>query len=129
MMYNQLKSINRQLWISEAAYYKALAREFKPGKALDDWLAAESAYFEMILACYISVREEDGPLTIVSLQELATLIGIDNPDRLISEVALIRAMQDATGHTPCFRSETRSLCERFTCTWRPECQKLISAWY
>lgn len=129
MMYNQLKSINRQLWISEAAYYKALARAFEPGKALDDWLAAESAYFEMVVTCYISVLEEDGPMTIVSLQELATLIGIDSPDGLISEVELIRAIQDATGHIPCFRSESRSLCEKFTCKWRPECQKLISAWY
>ncbi len=128
-MYNQLKSINRHLWISEAAYFKALARGFQPGKALNDWLAAEMDYFEMVVALYLSFLAEDGPMNIASLKELADFIGIKNPQAIVSEVGLVRAIQEATGHASCFRFESRALCGEMDCKWRAECQKLISVWY
>ena len=35
-------------WIAEAAYYKALARNFSPNLNQDDWLAAEKDYQAML---------------------------------------------------------------------------------
>ncbi len=35
--------------ISEAAYYRAARREFEPGHALDDWLAAEREVKAMLV--------------------------------------------------------------------------------
>ncbi len=129
MLNHAVKPVNRQLWISEAAYYKALAREFKPGKELTDWLEAEINYSKMLVALYISILEEDGPITILSLQELAAFIGIKNPEDMRSEIELVRAIQNATEHSPCFRSEINVTCEELECKWRTECRKLISAWY
>lgn len=31
-----------QIWIAEAAYYRALRRGFTPGQEMEDWLAAEA---------------------------------------------------------------------------------------
>lgn len=31
-----------QVWIAEAAYYRAESRGFTPGQETDDWLAAEA---------------------------------------------------------------------------------------
>ena len=31
-----------QVWIAEAAYYRAKRRGFAPGQEVDDWLAAEA---------------------------------------------------------------------------------------
>jgi len=35
---------NRTQWIAATAYFKAEARGFAPGRALDDWLEAEKEY-------------------------------------------------------------------------------------
>lgn len=35
-------SSDRERWIAEAAYYRAAKRGFKPGFALEDWLAGEA---------------------------------------------------------------------------------------
>lgn len=37
-----------QQWIAEAAYYKALARNFSPNLNQEDWLAAEKDYQAML---------------------------------------------------------------------------------
>lgn len=129
MLNQAVKPLNRHQWISEAAYYKALARKFEPGKELTDWLEAEIDYSKMLIALYISILEEDGPMTILSLQELAAFIGIKNPADMRSEIELVRAIQNATEHSPCFRSEINMPCEGLECKWRAECRKLISAWY
>ena len=129
MLSHAVKPINRHQWISEAAYYKALARKFEPGKELADWLEAERDYYDMLISLYISILEEDGPMTILSLQQLAALIGIKNPKDMQSETELVGAIQTATGHNPCFRSEISLLCEKMECKWRAECRKLVSAWY
>ncbi len=129
MLNHAVKPVNRHQWISEAAYYKALTRKFEPGKELADWLEAEIDYFRMLIALYISILEEDGPMTILSLQELAAFIGIKNSEDMRSEIELVRAIQNATDHSPCFQSEINMTCEELECKWRTECRKLISAWF
>lgn len=129
MLSDLLSTINRQQWIAEAAYYKAEARSFKPGRALNDWLEAEIDYLEMLIAAYVAMLQEDGPMTMLGLQQLAALIGIERLDDLISEVELVRAIQRATKHRPCFRSDVNRVCEEIGCKWRAECLTLISAWY
>jgi hypothetical protein len=129
MLSHAVKPFNRHRWISEAAYYKALARKFEPGKELTDWLEAEIDYYRMLVALYISILEEDGPMTILGLRQLAAFIGIQNSEDILSEIELVEAIQNATGHNPCFRSEIDMLCEEMECPWRAECRKLISVWY
>ncbi|HEY8095460.1 MAG TPA: DUF2934 domain-containing protein, partial [Methylobacter sp.] len=124
MLNHAVKPLNRHQWISEAAYYKALARNFKPGKELTDWLEAEIDYYKLLIALYISILEEDGPMTVLSLQELATFIGIKDSKGMLSEIELVRAIQDTTGHSPCFRSEINMTCDELECKWRTECRKL-----
>ncbi|WP_019864472.1 DUF2934 domain-containing protein [Methylovulum miyakonense] len=129
MIRNLATNINRHQWIAEAAYFKAEARNFEPGNELEDWQAAEMAYLEMLVGIYVTILAEDGPMTVVSLQQLAALIGIENPESLVSELALVQAIQKATQHRPCFRSEFKGVCEEKECKWVTECRKLISVWY
>ncbi|MDD5412390.1 MAG: DUF2934 domain-containing protein [Methylobacter sp.] len=129
MLNTEVKAINRHRWISEAAYYRAEARGFESGKELNDWLEAEIEYAKMLIALYSSILEEDEAMTILSLQQLAGFIGIQNPESMLSEIELVRAIQDATEHSPCFRSEINMTCEEVECKWRTECRKMISVWY
>lgn len=129
MLNHALKSVNRHQWISEAAYYKALARKFELSEEVTNWLEAETDYYKMVVAVYISLLEEDGPMTMSGLQQLAEFIDIRNPKHIPSETELVGAIQSATGHSPCFRPEARMLCEEMECQWRIECRKLVSAWY
>jgi phosphate transport system protein len=39
----------RNQWISEAAYFQSEARNFSPGRALDDWLTAENFFVHTLL--------------------------------------------------------------------------------
>jgi hypothetical protein len=50
-----MENVTRQQWISVAAYFKAEARYFAPGRELDDWLAAENNYVKNVCACYLVV--------------------------------------------------------------------------
>jgi hypothetical protein len=129
MLGSLIKTINRHQWIAEAAFFIAETRNFEPGKELDDWLEAEIAYTEMLIGHYVARLAEDGPITIVGLQQLATLIGIENSDSLNSEVELVKAIQNATRHRPCFRTENTSPCDETECQWKTECRRLISVWY
>ena len=93
----------RHQWISVAAYYMAEKRGFAPGLELDDWLAAEKNYFEMLISSYLSIMEEDDAITVASLQQLAKKMGIQNPESLKFKDDLIRAIQDISGTRPCFQ--------------------------
>jgi hypothetical protein len=128
MLGNLEKSINRHQWIAEAAYFIAETRQFEPGKALDDWLAAEIAYTDMLIASFMAVLAEDGPITLVGLRQLASMIGIENSSDFTSEVELIRTIQNAARHRPCFRLEATWTCDDTDCQWRAECRRLISVW-
>jgi Protein of unknown function (DUF2934) len=45
-----ITAAERHRWLSEAAYFLAERREFAPGHALDDWLAAEREMSETFAA-------------------------------------------------------------------------------
>lgn len=120
---------HRQQWIREAAYYKAKARGFVTGHELADWLAAEQDYLTMLVNLQLNVLEEDGTITTMGLRQIAESLGIEHSEQLHSELALIRAIQDATHHRPCFRSEQSALCEEHDCHWKPKCKRLIAIWH
>ena len=121
----------RHQWISVAAYFKAEARNFDPGKKLDDWLEAEIDYTEFQIQAFILRCQEDGDVSIHSLQELAKSLGVPNSIQLKSKVELIRRIQKASHHRPCFQSTYQEPCadSDSECQWRKECQKLIAIWY
>lgn len=129
MLNDRINTINRRQWIAEAAYYKAEARNFEPGRALNDWLEAEMDFSEMLIAAYVALLHEDGPMTMLGLQQLAVLIGIENSEDFFSVEELVRAIQQATKHRPCFRSEANRFCQETACKWRTVCRILISEWY
>ena len=122
------ESKTRHEWISVAAYYKAQTRGFIAGQELDDWLAAEKNYIDILLTSYLSIIEEDGVITLSSLQQLARTIGVESPDRL-EKVDLIRAIQDKSLSNPCFQLDTSDLCHEIGgCQWKIECRKIIAEW-
>ncbi|MGR9086009.1 MAG: DUF2934 domain-containing protein [Gammaproteobacteria bacterium] len=98
----------RHHWISVTACFKAEARGFAPGFERDDWLAAEQEYAQMLIAGYLSMVEEDGIMTMVSLRQLAEAIGVPNSDRMTIKADLIRAIQSLSRMRACFQVEPGS---------------------
>jgi hypothetical protein len=123
-----VENLTRHQWISVAAYYKAEARNFSPGKELDDWLAAENVYVMMQIALYLAKSDEDKVMTVHGLQQLAKSIGVENPENINLKIELIQSIQHATDHRPCFRSDPGMICHENDCIWRSECRKLIAEW-
>ncbi|MSP28854.1 MAG: DUF2934 domain-containing protein [Methylococcales bacterium] len=128
MLSTFIKNLNRQQWVSEAAYYKALARGFEPHKELDDWLAAEDDYLTMLVELQLHVLEEDGTVSTMGLQQIAASLGVENSARMRSEFDLIQAIQEATHHRPCFQLEGKTFCEEKDCLWKVKCRKLVAMW-
>lgn len=125
-----LNQISRQQWISDAAYYKAENRGFSPGHEHNDWLEAEQDYLDMVVQMFVSEFYEDGAMTINGLQQLAEAVGIENAVRIDSKLELIRAIQFACHHRPCFRTKTRENCvHKDGCLWQADCQKLLAEWW
>jgi Protein of unknown function (DUF2934) len=125
----QTDSVTRQKWISEAAYFKAKHRGFTPGHDVSDWLDAEHEYIETLVDLFLSVCKEDGEMTITDLCELAKAIGVTKPEQVGSKLKLIRLIQLASHHRPCFRTKYGELCKvRNNCQWKAECQKLVAEW-
>lgn len=125
----QIDPLNRQQWISDAAYYKAEARGVVPGHEAADWLAAEQDYVDMLVELFLSVFREDGYMTITGLQQLARAVGVPKPERIDSKLALIRAIQVASHRQPCFRAKSDEFCQdQAGCQWETECQKLVAEW-
>lgn len=118
----------RHHWISEAAYYQALARNFIPGHELDDWLSAENAYAQMQIERFIQVAREDGDMSLPRLQRLAQLVGIPDAESIEDLHHLIHAIQLAMGNYPCFHAEPITPCGSEECLWQVECKKLIARW-
>mgnify|MGYP000167995356 CR=1 FL=1 len=118
----------RHHWISVAAYFRAEKRGWLPDKELDDWLEAELDYMEMQIKSFILRSREDGLMTIADLRKLAYSVGVKEPDQINQEVELIREVQNACRHRPCFQSDKRMLCEEAECEWTQECRKLIAVW-
>jgi Protein of unknown function (DUF2934) len=125
----QTDSVTRQKWISEAAYFKAKHRGFTPSHDVSDWLDAEHEYIETLVDLFLSVCKEDGEMTITDLCELAKAIGVTKPEQVGSKLKLIRLIQLASHHRPCFRTKYGELCKvRNNCQWKAECQKLVAEW-
>jgi hypothetical protein len=118
-----VENVTRRQWISEAAYYKAEARNFASGREMDDWLAAENEYVKMQIALYLSMADEDGAMTILGLQQLAKSIGVVDPESINLKIELIQSIQNATHHRPCFRTDPGKICQEEDWKWRAECQK------
>jgi len=129
---NQINSddLFRHQWISVAAYFKAEKKEFQLGKEVDNWLEAEIEYIEFQIQTFFVCCEENGGMTILSLQKLASLLGIANSKNMCTEVKLIREIQKIAHHRPCFRTAYQQPCEdpESECLWRAECQKIIAVW-
>jgi Protein of unknown function (DUF2934) len=125
----QIDSIFRQQWISDAAYFKAEARGFSPDYIITDWLEAEHDYVEMLVDLYLSVSREDGSMSITGLRQLAKAIGVYKPECIVSEPELICLIQVASHNSPCFRAKLGELCkDQDGCQWKTECQKLVAEW-
>ena len=117
-------------WISEAAYYKALNRNFESGFELDDWLFAEHDFLNMLIARYLIISDEDGGLSIKGLRRLAKSVGVQSPEIFTNNNELIRAIEIIMHHEPCFKSHLSSHCNHNEpCLWRSECKKMIAQWH
>jgi Protein of unknown function (DUF2934) len=125
----QIDSISRQQWISDAAYFKAEARGFNTDYITTDWLEAEHDYIEMLVDLYLSVFREDDAMTITGLRQLAKAIGVYKPECIVSVPELICLIQVASHRSPCFRTKLDELCkDQDGCQWKTECQKLVAEW-
>ena len=40
--------VQKHKWISDAAYFNSLKHEFKPDQDIQDWLAAEQKYIQLM---------------------------------------------------------------------------------
>jgi Protein of unknown function (DUF2934) len=127
---HQTDRVTRQKWISKAAYFKAKRRGFTPGHDVSDWLEAEQEYVRNRVELFLSVCKEDGEMTITGLRDLAKAIGVVKSEQIDSKLKLIRLIQLASHHRPCFRTKYGELCkDRHNCHWIAECQKLVAEWY
>jgi Protein of unknown function (DUF2934) len=126
----QIDPISKQQWISDAAFYKAEARGFIPGYEAADWLEAEQDYAEMLVEMFLSVFKEDASMTVTGLRQLAKAIGVPKPEKIDSKLELIRLIQAASHHRPCFRTKPSEFCHKQAdCQWQTECQKLVAEWW
>jgi len=117
-------------WVSEAAYYKALNRNFESGLELDDWLFAEHDFFNMLITRYLIISTEDGGMSIKGLRRLAKSIGIESSETYTQKDELIRAIQIIMRHEPCFNNHLSNHCHpNEFCLWRAECNKMIAQWH
>lgn len=129
LLKRKIDPISRQQWIAEAAFYKSKARGFSPGHEITDWLDAEQDYVEMLVEKFLVVAREDDTMTLTGLRQLAKAIGIPKLGKVDSKLDLIRLIQVASHHPPCFRTTSGELCEdQAGCQWNSECQKLVAEW-
>ena len=77
---------------------------------------------------FIQKCNEDVGFTTANLHELAHLLGVQDYQRINSEVELIREIQKAAQNRPCFRSNYREYCLNSECQWKTECKKIIAEW-
>ena len=92
----------RLQWISQAAYYKAESRNFKPGMELEDWLFAENEFVKMLIMRYQVISYEDGGMTTKGLQRLAESLGVKHSEIITQVDELIHAIQKITNNIQLF---------------------------
>lgn len=126
----RLNEDQRKQWIAVAAYFKAESRGFLPGFELEDWCYAEQQYHRYLVDEFIRLNTEDEGMTLSGLRKLAFEVGVDKPEKVDSMPELIRLIQNACHHSPCFRIRLDSACEsRSACQWYGECQKLVAEYW
>lgn len=69
-----------------------------------------------------------GP-SIMQLQQLAGVLGINAYRSLTSQSRLIRVIQDLRGEEPCFATDKHSACAEVNCEWREDCRELAAMWF
>ncbi len=95
---------------------------------LGDGSEDETESSDDLIKSFLQTSNEDGGYTTVTLRELAHSVGVNNSRLINSDVDLIRAIQKAVKHRPCFRTENHDLCEDSGCLWKSECKKMIAEW-
>jgi|GEM_PF-984318 Protein of unknown function (DUF2934) len=117
----------RQQWISEAAYYKAKNRNFEPGFEEYDWQLSEQEFMKTMVTHFLNICSEDGGITLIGLQRLAKLLGIENSETFSHKDELIHVIQLLTHNDACFDNYLYKDCKRSDpCLWRAECKKLTA---
>lgn len=87
--------------------------------ALNDWLTAESEFFDMQILRFRTIFDEDGGMSIIGLQRLANSLCVKNAAQPTVIEDLIHAIQRATDNEPCFNVEPGIHCnETVHAEWR-----------
>lgn len=66
-------------------------------------------------------------MTLESLQQLASQIGLPQHRHNSSQKLLIRAIQKQRSEEACFSTDKRYTCNE-VCEWQESCQKLRAVW-
>ena len=123
----QLDFTHRHQWISEAAFYKAMSRDFESGFELDDWLFAEREFINMLMGYYFIVSKEDGGLTLIAIKRFTRALGIEKTETYAQKKDLILAIQKITQINPCYDNYAYHHCNQDEpCLWRNDCKKLTA---
>jgi hypothetical protein len=85
-------------------------------------------YKKKLISSFLLKCREDGGMSIAELQRLADSVGVKHSENMLSEVELIRKIQEVSNHSLCFQTDTREQCKESKCQWRSECRKLIASW-
>lgn len=109
--------------------FQSSTQSFDPNDMLDNRLSIKDYHADTQISRYLKQAEEDDYLTLVGLHQLAKSIGVNNPEKITHKIELIRNIQKAINHQPCFRSEIRNICCDNDCNWQKECKKMIAEWY
>jgi hypothetical protein len=116
--------------IIEFQYFdNPIAQNFGSSSELKAGIPQTNDFVKMQIALSLAQVKEDGGTTLIGLHQLAKLIGVENPERITLKLELIRAIQRAAHHVPCFQTELSPLCIEENCKWRTECKKLVAEWY
>jgi len=66
-------------------------------------------------------------MTLESLQQLASEMGLHHYSDNSSQKMIIRAIQKQRDEEPCFSTDKRYTCNE-VCVWSTSCQKLRAVW-
>jgi hypothetical protein len=114
---------------SEGEHYAAVA-SFSGKPSPDDVMAVENSHVQGQIWDYLlESDQDDSGMTLCGLQKLAKSSGVKAPETMTLKIELVRAIQMATYHQPCFGSELRSTCTKEDCNWRYECKRPVTQPY
>lgn len=95
----------------------------------NDWGRLEKQTIHGRIQDFFSKFDDDEEeITISAWVGLAKTVGVYKPENLGHKVALVRAIQIAADHQPCYRTEQRTTCKNDGCIWQKDCKKLLAEW-